>query len=150
MQVVQRGFTLVELLIAVVLVGILATLAAPPFQQALERVRADSEMEDLVRALNLARLEAITRSRDITLSAAGGWGGTLQVQAGNVLIRQVPGMEAGAEVETSEAVDNVVFNNLGGLVSPAAGLQLTYNRGAFQRVVSVCPTGRIVAGGGCQ
>ena len=56
---IQQGFTLVELLIVIAIVGILATLAAPSFQTQMMQQRVEGAAEGLVAALNNAKAEAI-------------------------------------------------------------------------------------------
>jgi type IV fimbrial biogenesis protein FimT len=69
-----RGFTLVELMVVLVVVGVLATLAAPSFNRTIESERVKSAATDLYIALSRARSEAITRNTDVTLSpVSGNW-----------------------------------------------------------------------------
>lgn len=71
----QRAFTLVEILIVIVIVGILAALAAPSFSELIKSQKIKSMATDLNASLTLARSEAIKRNRDVTMSpvTAGSW-----------------------------------------------------------------------------
>lgn len=61
----QRGFTLVELLVAVAITAILAVMAAPSFSSFVSKGRADSASQQLFSDLNAARVEAIKRNRRV-------------------------------------------------------------------------------------
>ena len=55
------GFTLIELMLSVALVGILLSIAIPSFQSVIQRNRATAQANNLLVAFNLARSEAIKR-----------------------------------------------------------------------------------------
>lgn len=55
------GFTLMELMITLAVLGILTAIAVPSFQTLLERNRVTNETNDLLGALMLARSHAVTR-----------------------------------------------------------------------------------------
>lgn len=61
------GFTLVELMITVAIVGIIAGLGVPSFLEIIRQNRASSAANDLVASLNLARSEAIKRGQTVTV-----------------------------------------------------------------------------------
>ena len=56
----RQGYTLLELLVVLVIVGILTTMAVPGFRDTIKRNAMDSAMQELITAVGLARSEAIT------------------------------------------------------------------------------------------
>lgn len=152
----SKGFTLVELLIALGIFLVLITLAVPAFTRSAQTTRADTEIGDLQRSLNFARLEAIDRGVTTRLRpTAGGsvWTGELAVYDGtgtsaNVL-RVVPAMSSGATLTLTSGVIAIDFNNLGGLSSSSTAVVISYVLGAQSRTLNVCLNGRILLGGSC-
>ncbi len=73
----QRGFTLVELIIVVTILGILSAMAYPSFNELIRNNRKSSYANDLLAAINVARSEAIKRNAQVTIqrlgSTAGQW-----------------------------------------------------------------------------
>jgi type IV fimbrial biogenesis protein FimT len=63
----QKGFTLVELMVAVSITLILLTMAVPSFNSTMMRMRASTVANSLISALNFARSEAISRNERVTL-----------------------------------------------------------------------------------
>lgn len=68
----QRGFTLLELLIAIAMLAIVLSLAVPSMRGAAEKRRTIAAAEELYSQLQLARSEAIARSQQIFMTIAGG------------------------------------------------------------------------------
>lgn len=64
---VQKGVTLIELMVTVAVAIILLGIAVPSFQSVIRTNRIASLTNELVAALNLARSEAITRGTTVTL-----------------------------------------------------------------------------------
>jgi len=151
-----KGFTLIELLVALAVFLILITLAVPMFTRSVQSTKADTEIGDLQRGLNFARLEAINRGITTRLrptTEGGVWTGELSVYDGtgklaNVL-RVVPAMSSGATLTLTLGVTAIDFNNLGGLSAPSTAVVISYVLGAQSRTLNVCLNGRILLGGNC-
>jgi type IV fimbrial biogenesis protein FimU len=151
-----KGFTLIELLVAIAIFLVLITLAVPAFTRSTQVTRADTEIGDLQRGLNFARLEAIDKGVTTRVRpTAGGsvWTGELSVYDGtgtpaNVL-RVIPAMSSGATLTLTSGATAIDFNNLGGLSSPSSAVVISYVLGAQSRTLNVCLNGRILLGGSC-
>jgi type IV fimbrial biogenesis protein FimT len=79
-----RGFSLIEVMVTVAILGVLATLAAPSFRTLLLKRSVQAAANSLVEDMRLARSEALKRSTrtvichssngtSCTALAAGGW-----------------------------------------------------------------------------
>jgi type IV fimbrial biogenesis protein FimU len=156
MDLRTKGFTLIEVVVALGVMLILITLAVPAFTGSMQSTKADTEIGDLRRALNFARMEAIDRgitTRIRPTAQGSAWSGELTVydstgSSPNIL-RVVPAMGSGVTLTLPSDVTSVDFNNLGGLSAPATPVSFNYVRGAQSRTLSVCLNGRIVLGGRC-
>ena len=151
-----KGFTLIELLVAIAILLVLMTLAMPAFTRSVQSAKADTEISDLQRGLNMARLEAIERGITTRLrptSDDNKWTGELAVYDGtgksaNVL-RVIPAMSSGAILTLTSDVTAIDFNNLGGLSSPPTTVVISHVLGGQSRMLNVCLNGRILLGGSC-
>lgn len=68
----QLGFTAIEMMVVVAILGILTTLALPSFQDTLERRHLVAAAESIASDLRWARSEAIKRNTTITVTFAEG------------------------------------------------------------------------------
>ena len=68
-----RGFTVIELMITIVVLGFLAALAVPSFSQMIARNNLSAASNDLVVALITARSEAVKRECRVSVSTASTW-----------------------------------------------------------------------------
>ncbi|MFJ7286311.1 GspH/FimT family pseudopilin [Pseudomonas sp. NPDC099000] len=151
-----KGFTLIELLVSLAVFLILITLAVPAFTRSVQGTKADTEIGDLQRGLNFARLEAIDRgvaTRVRPTAGGSAWTSELAVYdstgtPANVL-RVVPAMSSGASLTLPSGVTAIDFNNLGGLSAPSTPVVISYVLGTQSRTLNVCLNGRILLGGSC-
>ncbi|MHC8307384.1 GspH/FimT family pseudopilin [Pseudomonas sp. PB3P13] len=156
MDLRTKGFTIIELLVALAVFLILITIAVPAFTRSVQSTKADTEIGDLQRALNYARLEAIDRGVTTRLrptTEGGAWTGELSVYDSTgdepKVLRVVPAMSSGATLTLTSEVTAIDFNNLGGLSSSSTAVVIDYVLGAQSRKLNVCLNGRILLGGNC-
>ncbi len=89
----QRGFTLVELLIAFALTGVLLALAAPSFATWIRNSQVRTVAETLQNGMRLAQTEALRRNRQVVFfltSANPGLSATATANGGNWVVRWIP------------------------------------------------------------
>ena len=146
-----KGFTLIELMIALAVLALVVTLGFPAFSGIFERSRADADTSELLRAFNVARLEAINHSEDVNVNATtdDDWTQDIEIVRDGTVIRRYAGLPQGAIVTATGDVDSIVFDSLGGLKTPANAVVFTYTRGDSTKSLVVCPTGRILTGAAC-
>ena len=61
----QKGITMIELMIVVVIIGLIAGMAVPRFKNAYERIQFRSISRDIVSTMRLARSLAITNKQNV-------------------------------------------------------------------------------------
>ncbi|MCY1359607.1 Chthon cassette protein D [compost metagenome] len=112
----EKGFTLVELMVALVVLAILIGVAVPSYQNIIASQRLRAAVSDLHSALVFARSEAIKRNRTITLETSAGeddWGLGWKVPSpvagqDDILVH---GQISGVSIESSQ--DEVEFSASG-------------------------------------
>ena len=84
----NRGFTIIEMMMTVVILGILAMLAIPSFNDLILSTRIKGGASDIYSALILARSEAIKRGTNVTITPTSGlWTNGWQVAVGGTVLR---------------------------------------------------------------
>lgn len=139
------------MMVVVALLAIATVIGLPAFGGMFDQSRADADISELLRAMNLARMEAINHSEDVTVRTVsnGNWAEDLLVERDNHVVRRYAGFVSGANLTAGESIDQVVFNSLGGLKIPSNAVVFSYRRGDSVKNLVVCPTGRVLTGVSC-
>ncbi|XGA78677.1 GspH/FimT family pseudopilin [Halomonas sp. CH40] len=143
-----KGFTLLELLIALAVAGILAALVAPPFSGFLARQQLRSDLNEVVSVLSFARSEAIKRRADVTVdidSSGDTWNIGVSFGSPSETLRVANGRQ---QAVTLTGISQVVFNSLGAMESCSTSdcqLELNHSRLGDDKteVVTISPAGGV-------
>lgn len=160
-MLVNRGFTLIELMVTIAVLAIVLGIAVPSFQDFVRKNRLVATTNNLVSALAMARSEAIKRAARVTVASANwsaGWQvfvdtGVVGDASGDTVLR-VYQPASGAPGVTPDANFSSYISYLASGVSVGNG---GLGSGNFQvckdgdaRVVSINNTGRVsTASGTC-
>lgn len=164
-RTLNRGFSLVELMITLGVAGILATLAGPSVRDMILNSRISSTASDLHVDLSVARSEAGRRSvrvalcknatgvtKDTACSTTSTWAdGWLMfidtnangsLDAGETLLRVRQALPSGTTVTATGLTDFIQAKPVGSM-APAGSWKICDSRtGNFGRQISVTATGR--------
>lgn len=158
----EKGFTLLEVMLTVVVLAILVALAVPSFHNLILRSRLNAAVEDISVVIHLARSEAIMRSHEVRLTPvdADDWGRGLQVLVDDELEGDFTdarllflSQAIHSSVEVGEAVghnaaDYVAFGSLGYLSNPNSVVALNIKTSgcsyALMMNLRLAPSGEVL------
>lgn len=147
----NRGFSIVELMVAVVILGIIAGIGLPSFLGAIQNSRLNASANDVVDALRYARSEAVQRNAEVGLTAGGNYaaGWSVEVIDTNELLRSYDGFGNGVSCDDCTGV--ISFNSRGMLVdvSDAGNLEVEHTNGNSRCITLTLSGGVNIANGGC-
>lgn len=148
----SAGFSLVELLIAIVIVAILAAVAVPSYREFVAGQRIKTASFDIMAVLTLARSEAIKRNLDILVTpATGGWANGWTVAAsGAAALNQQNALPGITITCAGGCPDPVTYTANGRLAAAVNPFQISSGASAQIRCISIDLSGRANArAGGC-
>jgi len=151
MRTTQRGATLVELAIGLILVALLAALAVPSFRDWIQNAQVRTATESIAEGLQLARAEAVRMNGPVAFTLTNTTGGAWNIRTLNVDdLSAVATTQDRTATETSNAsiaasATTVCFNGSGQQIPLAEGVCPVRSQVTFD---VTNPTGGTCAPGG--
>lgn len=148
---IQQGFSLIELMIAISILGVLMAIAVPSFNDTMLGSKLRSYANNFLASAYLARGEAIKRNSVVKLCASsngtsctGNWEQGWIVLAGTTVIQRQPALSSGLKMTESGGVSSVDFQptGVGGTQSTLTVCRATPSVGGQERVITISATGR--------
>lgn len=112
----RRGFTLIELIITIAVLGVVMTLAAPNLAIWITNTRVRTAASDLYASMIYARSEATKRNVSVDIvSNAGGWNTGWSIEAGGTVLRQQEALAPDVGVTEASGLDIITYRRDGRL-----------------------------------
>jgi prepilin-type N-terminal cleavage/methylation domain-containing protein len=136
----ERGFTLVELLICIMVIGIIGAVAAPQFGGILRAYRLNGATKVVWGDLHKARLTAIKENRNIRVDFVGTSYNFVRVETGQVVFsRNLAADYPGITISISN--DTVTFGSTG--TAGGGGKTIQVQGSGGPKTFTILTTGRI-------
>ncbi|MBA4501304.1 GspH/FimT family pseudopilin [Marinobacterium marinum] len=121
----QQGLTLIEIMIAIVILGILSSIGVPSFVEMIKDNRLSAQASDLTGSMRLARSEAIKRNERVGMVSDGvdgswseGWDIVARPgEADEEVIRTLDALEGGNTLNCVGDCTRILFTGAGTVVA---------------------------------
>ncbi len=152
----QGGFTIMELMVAIMVLSILATIAVPSFSAILKQNRLAAQTNSIVASLNYARSETINQNTDIFITPStsgtdwsGGWVVRVGTASGTIL-RNFDGFEDSTLTSSSATINYLADGSIAGTsVITLTVTPSTCNTGYnHRRVITIALSGQASSASG--
>ena len=159
----QTGFTIIELMIVVSVVGIFAAVAIPAFQSTIQNNRMTTSTNSLIGVFYFARSESVKLSSDVRVCKSNdgascndsldwndGWlawndsDADGSIDAGEAILKVSEGFDDNMSVSASDDVKNSVNFSSRGMSSVSGSWTICDVRGAdYAKALVINPSGRV-------
>lgn len=133
-----QGFTLVELMITVAVLAIVVTLAAPSFSDLINRNRLTASANEIVGALQTARMEAVRRNTSVVLCPSTDGASCSGTDWQRLIIFSDDDGDATVDADDDNIIRDVTVSTGGIVVNPssnaATNQRISFGAGGFARV----------------
>lgn len=148
------GFTMLEFVIAIAILGILVTAALPPMREIIQNNRLTTATNELIADFNLARSFAVTKRNIITIcpgttnpcASGASWheGWTIIDDLNNVILKSHEPLDANVEITvTNGGTGEIEFNSAGSAnTQPNLLIKTIGCIAESARQITISPTGR--------
>ena len=155
----QKGFTLLELLVTIAIIGIVLAIGTPAVSVWLQRAQIQSETQKYLGTLSLARSTAISNNQAITISFTGpdadrrrfidvftDTDDNQTFSGTDVFITQLEveptSLDISIESPIGTAVTAISFDANGRLIGQPAQIDIENDNQDFGRLIDINPVGR--------
>nr|WP_218945501.1 MULTISPECIES: GspH/FimT family pseudopilin [unclassified Acinetobacter] len=137
----NKGFTLIELMVTIAVLGIIATIAAPSFGNMLTQQNLKKSTNELIGVLQQARSKAVLERRDIKVELQSAETTTLVANTETTL----NWMPYGSTILISGSDNEITYGFNGGVVGATTDTTFTLcgNSGGTSQTITVSKMGTI-------
>jgi type IV fimbrial biogenesis protein FimT len=123
----QKGVTLIEAMVALVIMGVLIAAGLPSFGTFLQNRKVRNSAEAIQNGLQLAKAEAVRRNTVVVFNLAAGSSWNLTCANCSDVLPSMPATEMSPDVVTDPAAVALNFNGFGKVSNLAASATSTIN-----------------------